>query len=294
MLQQGKQFCVTAGTIIFALTVVVWALGYYPHPASITESHQARAAEARQDHDRELAESALRLDASLTPQALPAFEPVASLLGEIEAAEDEFTARMIAADVEQGSPQWTIERRAMDDRISALAAEGAAPGQAALDVYRADQKLKRRLRELDQAEASAYLQQSILGRMGVWIEPLVEPLGWDWRIGTAVLASLPAREVVIATLGTIYNLGNEQRSVPVGLRAKLHAARGPDGRPAFNLAVALSIMMFFALCCQCGGTLAAIKRETNSWRWPMFTFAYMTLLAYAAALITYQIASRLI
>jgi len=149
-----------------------------------------------------------------------------------------------------------------------------------------------RLAEIDRSEASTYLRRSFLGRMGQWIEPLVKPLGWDWRIGTAAIASFPAREVVIATMGTLYNLGADVDDASSSLREKLRAASWPDGRPVYNTAVALSIMIFFALCCQCGGTLATIKRETQSWRWPMFTFAYMTALAYAAALVTYQVASR--
>ena len=118
-------------------------------------------------------------------------------------------------------------------------------------------------------------------------------LGWDWKIGMAAIAAFPAREVVIGTLGTIYNLGRGVDEETPALRDALFAATWPDGTPVFNLAVALSLMVFFALCCQCGATLAVIKRETNSWRWPLFTFTYMTVLAYVGALATYQIVSRL-
>jgi ferrous iron transport protein B len=128
--------------------------------------------------------------------------------------------------------------------------------------------------------------------MGHWVEPAVRPLGWDWRIGMAAIASFPAREVVIAALGTIYGVGQVDQEHEGELAAALKSARRPDGRPVFTLAVALSLMVFFALCCQCAATLAVIKRETNSWRWPAFTFTYMTALAYVAALATYQIGSR--
>ena len=130
--------------------------------------------------------------------------------------------------------------------------------------------------------------------MGRVIEPLVKPLGWDWRIGMAALASFPAREVVIATMGTIYNLGSGEDETSVGLREKLQAANWPDGKPVFNQAVALSIMVFFALCCQCVSTLATIRKETKSWGWPVFTFVYMTVFAYVGALATYQLAIRLV
>ncbi|MGB0716115.1 MAG: nucleoside recognition domain-containing protein, partial [Phycisphaerae bacterium] len=151
-----------------------------------------------------------------------------------------------------------------------------------------------RLAEIDRLEAGANLRNSMLGRAGAWVEPLVQPLGWDWRIGTAAIASFPAREVVIATLGTIYNLGGDTDESSSVLREKLKSATYPDGRLVFSLPVALSIMVFFALCCQCAATLAVIKRETRQWRWAVFTFVYMTGLAYVASLVTYQAASRII
>ncbi|RMF98900.1 MAG: ferrous iron transport protein B, partial [Planctomycetota bacterium] len=142
----------------------------------------------------------------------------------------------------------------------------------------------------------AYQHQSWLGRMGRYIEPVVRPVGWDWRIGTAVLASFPAREVVVATLGVMFHSTGE----PVDgegdspLRQSLRTAtwEGTD-RPVFTLPVALSIMVFYALCAQCVATLAVIRRETGSWRWPIFAFTYMTVLAYFGALATYRVAGAL-
>ena len=145
----------------------------------------------------------------------------------------------------------------------------------------------------EDAAAGQRLGNSYLGRAGRAIEPFVEPLGWDWKIGMATLASFPAREVVIAALGTIYNLGADQSEDSVELRDAMRAETWPDGRPIFTPLVAVSIMVFFALCCQCGATLATIKRETDSWGYPAFTFVYMTGLAYLAALAVYQIGSRL-
>ena len=143
------------------------------------------------------------------------------------------------------------------------------------------------LSDLHASEAGAMLEQSFLGRMGHAIEPIVEPLGWDWRIGMAALASFPAREVIVAVLGTIYSLG-EVDEESASLRDALRSATWADGRKVFNIPVALSIMVFFALCAQCVSTLAVIQRETGRWRWPVLTFAYMTLLAYIGAFVTYQ------
>ena len=118
----------------------------------------------------------------------------------------------------------------------------------------------------------------------------MRPLGWDWRIGCAAIASFPAREVIVGTLGVIYKLGDGEDEESQSLREKLRQSTwsGTD-RPVFNVPVALSIMVFFALCAQCAATLAVIRREANSWGWALFTFVYMTGMAYVAALATYQI-----
>jgi ferrous iron transport protein B len=134
---------------------------------------------------------------------------------------------------------------------------------------------------------------SLLGRLGRVIEPAVKPLGWDWRIGCSVIASLPAREIVVATLGVMYNLDDNANlnaePMDTALQARLRSVtwEGTD-KPVYNIPVALSIMVFFALCIQCAPTLAVMRRETNSWRWPALAFIYMTVLAYVGALITYQ------
>ncbi|MEX0725116.1 MAG: ferrous iron transport protein B [Planctomycetaceae bacterium] len=142
--------------------------------------------------------------------------------------------------------------------------------------------------------AGELIEQSLLGRMGHFIEPAVKPLGWDWRIGVGVIASFPAREVIIATLGTIYSLGGDVGEEDTSLQSALKEARWPDGSPVYTIPVAISVMVFFALCAQCAATLMIIRRETNSWRWPIFTFVYMTALAYVAALVTYQVGTALL
>jgi ferrous iron transport protein B len=155
---------------------------------------------------------------------------------------------------------------------------------------RADPDREEQLAVLDNQHAGELASQSYLGRVGRWIEPMVRPLGWDWRIAMAAIASFPAREVVIANLGTIFNLGNETDETSVSLQDTLRAARDAEGRPLFTLATGLSLMVFFALCAQCAATLVVMYRETRSWTWPLASFTYMTALAYVAALVTYQVA----
>ncbi|MSR29984.1 MAG: ferrous iron transport protein B [Gemmataceae bacterium] len=140
---------------------------------------------------------------------------------------------------------------------------------------------------------SEWKSQSYLGRAGHLIEPLVKPLGWDWRIGVATLASFPAREVVIGTLGIIFGIGQDENEAGQNdLEKALRNARWndkPGGKPLFDIPTALSLMVFFALCSQCVSTLVVIKQEAGHWGWALFTFVYMTVLAYAGAFATYQI-----
>lgn len=146
--------------------------------------------------------------------------------------------------------------------------------------------------QMNQLNAES-LRNSVLGRVGRTVEPIFRPLGWDWRIGVGVLASFPAREVIIATLGTIYSLGGDVDEEDEGLKDSIRNAMWPDGTRVFNIPVALSVMVFFALCAQCVSTLMVIKRETNSWKWPAACFVYMTTLAWVGAFLTYQIGMRL-
>jgi ferrous iron transport protein B len=140
------------------------------------------------------------------------------------------------------------------------------------------------------AERAALLERSLLGKIGHAIEPAVAPLGWDWKIGVGAVASFPAREVIIATLGTIYSLDGDEDEE--GLIGAIRSSTYPDGTPVYTIPVAFSIMVFFALCAQCVSTLLVIQRETNSWWWPALSFTYMTVLAYLGALATYQIGTR--
>jgi ferrous iron transport protein B len=174
-----------------------------------------------------------------------------------------------------------VEATTYDEEITELEARL----EAANDRHDADEA--KELQDEIDAATGEWKRQSALGRMGQWIEPAVRPLGWDWRIGMAALASFPAREVVVGTLGIIYNEGkvDPDKAADSGLGEKL--------RHEYGLPTALSLMVFFALCCQCASTLVVIRRETGSWRWPAFTFAYMTALAYVGALVVYQVAAAL-
>lgn len=149
---------------------------------------------------------------------------------------------------------------------------------------------ERRVRELENRKEAALLEQSYLGQVGKTIEPLFRPLGWDWKVSAAVLASFPAREVVIAVLGTLYAVGSEAEEQ--SLVGRLRSARWPDGRSVFTLPMVFGLLLFYALCLQCVATLATIYRETGSLKWPIFAWCSMTTLGYLSALTVYQVGSR--
>lgn len=173
------------------------------------------------------------------------------------------------------------EQHALETRMEQLDEEQDAEELAALQ-------------QQHQEISSTLIEESLLGQSGHLIEPVVKPLGWDWKIGVGVVASFPAREVIIATLGTIYSLGGDVDEESEGLQGALKASTWPGtDQPVFTIPVAVSIMVFFALCAQCGSTLMVVQRETNSWGWMVFSFSYMTSLAYIAALLVYQIGTAL-
>lgn len=131
------------------------------------------------------------------------------------------------------------------------------------------------------------IEYSFGGRMGRALEPVMAPLGFDWKLTVGIIGAFSAREVFVSTLALVYGLEDaDEESAP--LRENLRAETRPDGKPAYPPLVGLSLLVFFALACQCMSTLAVVKRETHSWRWPLVMFAYMTALAYAASFIVYQ------
>ena len=201
LLGRALIFLKRAGTVIFAVAVVVWALAYYP----------------RSD--------------------------------------------VIAADLDQ------------QQSLAAANLSGEALNQA--------------LSRFENEAAAAQLEQSWLGRAGKVVEPAFKPLGWDWKVSAAVIAGFPAREVVIAVLGTVYAVGGAADEST--LAARLQAATWPDGRAVYTLPMVIGLLIFYACCLQCAATLAVIRRETNSWQWPLFAWAYMTTLGYVGALLVYQL-----
>jgi ferrous iron transport protein B len=143
------------------------------------------------------------------------------------------------------------------------------------------------LRSLDAREASDQLANSLGGRFGHAIEPALRPIGFDWQIGVGIIGAFAAREVFISTLGVVFGIGEaDEENKP--LREALRDARHADGTPVMTPLSGISLMVFFLLACQCMSTIAVVRRESGSWKWPVFLFSYMTVLAYVASFAVYQ------
>ena len=141
--------------------------------------------------------------------------------------------------------------------------------------------------QIETAVASHKLENSYIGIMGKAIEPAIAPLGYDWKIGIAIISSFAAREVFVGTLATIYSVGDTENEEPI--KIKMAAEIHPDtGKKVFNFASGVSLLLFYAFALQCASTIAITKKETNSWKWPLAQLIFMSSLAYVVALGAYQ------
>ncbi len=142
--------------------------------------------------------------------------------------------------------------------------------------------------QLNKEYQTAKLENSYAGILGKAIEPAIAPLGYDWKIGIALITSFAAREVFVGTMATIYSVGDNDEGSLL-LKEKMKAAVDKEGKPVFNLASGLSLMIFYVFAMQCMSTLAVVKRETRTWKWPVIQLIYMTGLAYVMSWVVYQL-----
>ena len=143
--------------------------------------------------------------------------------------------------------------------------------------------------ELNKMKNAALLQASYAGTMGKAIEPAIAPLGFDWKIGIALVTSFAAREVFVGTMATLYSVGEDDEGNNAPLREKMRAAVREDGSKVYTLATGLSLLVFYVLAMQCMSTVAVVKRETKTWKWPIIQVVYMTGLAYLMSLLVYNL-----
>jgi ferrous iron transport protein B len=142
---------------------------------------------------------------------------------------------------------------------------------------------------LDSQAGGARLRNSFAGHLGRLIEPVIAPLGFDWKIGIGIISSFAAREVFVSTMSTVYNVG-KSGTIPsnmTSLAQTLKAQTRPDGTPVYTPLTAVTLMVFYVFALQCVSTVAIVRRETNSWKWPLFQWLYMGVLAWGLAFVTH-------
>ena len=174
---------------------------------------------------------------------------------------------------------WLLSSYGPANKMSPVTAKYETLIQQRPDQYKELQKLRK----------TELLQNSYAGTLGRAIEPVIRPLGFDWKIGIALITSLAAREVFVGTMATLYSVGDDADENNSTLREKMSAAVRPDGTKVYDLATGLSLLVFYVLAMQCMSTLAIVKRETRSWKWPIIQLVYMTALAYLMSLLVYNL-----
>jgi len=175
-------------------------------------------------------------------------------------------------------------------RSSAIEKEYAAQRAAVQQSQTADAAKAGALIAVDKEEAGANLRNSFAGRMGRAIEPAIRPLGFDWKMGIGIISSFAAREVFVSTMSTVYNMGQGQDGGDkTQLMETLRQQTRPDGTPVYTALTAVTLMVFYVFALQCVSTVAIVRRETNSWKWPLFQWLYMGILAWGLAFITLHV-----
>jgi ferrous iron transport protein B len=169
-----------------------------------------------------------------------------------------------------------------------LSSYGPTDGIRKVEQWRTEQLTKspEQKQQIEKSYHTQKLESSYAGILGKTIEPAIAPLGFDWKMGIAIITSFAAREVFVGTMATLYSVEAEDNN---SLTQKLREAKRPNGLPVYSLAAALSLMIFYVLAMQCMSTLAVVKRETGSWKWPTLQFFMMTGLAYLMSLLVYQL-----
>jgi ferrous iron transport protein B len=179
-------------------------------------------------------------------------------------------------------------------RSSNADAEFAARRAAIRESQRSDSEKAAAIAGLDKGEAGEKLRNSFAGRMGRALEPVIAPLGFDWKMGIGIVSSFAAREVFVSTMSTVYNVGDEKNSeTKTRLVETLRQQRHADGTPVYTALTALTLMVFYVFALQCASTVAVVRRETNSWKWPLFQWLYMGVLAWGFAFVTFHVGRAL-
>ncbi len=255
-----SEFLKKAGTLIFCMSVVLWAMTYYPRlPQSRIDQIQTAAGMP---------------ETSSGPQFSAPTGRNSSAQGNALGSEPSSTAIALKGRDDSAPPPANLQSPISNPPASQAQVEDQNP-------------------KTQQALAAAQREYSIAGRLGHAMEPAIRPLGYDWKIGVGLIGAFAAREVFVSTLAITYAAEDPDSSGTVSLAQAMRNDRHADGTPVWTALIGVSVLVWFVLAMQCMSTIAVIRRETQTWRWPLFMLAYMNVLAYSACFLIYQIGTRL-
>jgi ferrous iron transport protein B len=253
MWDRSKIFLRRAGTVILGINILLWFLATYPKHPEISKNAEVQKI-------------------ALTKQIFPEIQNDSDLLKK-------------AAELQSYK---TLERSNATGSFVAIvpADTNAPPLTNALSFSQAQAFTN--LQNVDKQAAGGHLRSSFAGMAGRTIEPIIAPLGFDWRMGIGIISSFAAREVFVSTMSTVYNVGNSDEEAKE-LVETLKQQKHPNGTPVYTALLGVTLMVFYVFAMQCASTVAIVRRETNSWKWPLFQWAYMGVLAWGLAFITFHL-----
>ncbi len=281
MWERSVLYLKKAGTIILAVSILVWFMVNYPSEVDFSKDYEALAAQAETSFSQQVDEEIVK---PLNIGSIEENKELEALIADLTAIDEEFATQ--SEELEGESAELAELTAAKDVKVKELEAANPELYPLAARYLELKGESDEQLAGYEKEQAHEKLEHSYAGQLGKFIEPAIKPLGFDWRSGIGLVASFAAKEVLVSTMGTIYNLGTEDEG-----SVALQQALANDS--SFTPLTAYSLMVFVLIYSPCLAALAVIKRESNSWKWPAFACVYTTVLAWVMSFLVYQIGTLL-
>lgn len=281
MWERAMLYLKKAGTIILAVSVLIWFLTNYPSEVQYSKDYEQAITQSQTAFEEQ---ATSELSAMLKVENLEDHKNFMTIVKKLQVIHEDFEKK--TADMEPDSPEIAVVETEKNAQIETLKAENAQLHIAAERYLELKEAADEEKDNLEHQQAAEKIQASYAGRIGYTIEPFIKPLGFDWKIGIGLFAGFTAKEVLVSTLGTIYSVGDADET-SVALQDAL------TNDPAFSPLVAYTLMVFVSLYAPCLAVVAVIRRETNSWKWALFTVVYTTAVAWLVSFLVHSIGSLL-
>ncbi len=276
MWERSSLYLKKAGTIILAASILMWFLSNYPSNVEYSKDYDALIVQVEEAYTRQVGKEVL---AVLNIEEIEQNEQLTALVGEIQDVDKEFDKA--TGELEEDSPEYIALEAVKTGKLQQLETTNPELYTSAARYVKLTEGLEEEKTCIENEKTGEKLEKSYSGQLGKVIEPAIQPLGFDWRVGVSLVAGVTAKEVVLSTMGTIYSLGETDEN-----SKSLKHALAQDKN--LNPLVAYSLMVFVLIYSPCLAALAVMKRETNSWKWPAFSLIYGTALAWVVTFIVYQ------